>query len=97
MHQPHVVQTDDGFVMVYRMASPGAGMRLGLATSDDGIVWTKHEGPIFGPQHIGTSTPFWFTALTHKDDMYYLYIEGNHTGGTSIFAMSYSGNPFAMP
>lgn len=92
VHQPRVVQTPDGFVMVYRAAGPN--MRLGVATSKDGITWTKRPDPVFGPKDLSNTGQFWFTALAYHDTTYYLYIEGNHEGGTSIFATSYAGDLF---
>jgi predicted GH43/DUF377 family glycosyl hydrolase len=95
VHQPRVVETPDGFVMVYRMPGRGSKMRLGVATSADGIAWTKRDAPVFGPEEISPSGQFWYTALAYKDATYYLYIEANHKGGTSIFATSYDGDLFA--
>ena len=44
---PSVVATDDGYAMYYtgveRLRGRGA---IGLATSPDGIAWTKHDGPV---------------------------------------------------
>ncbi len=44
---PSVVATSDGFVLLYSGVNfdhPEAGS-LGLATSEDGIAWTKHDDP----------------------------------------------------
>lgn len=44
---PRVVKTDDGYVMYYSGSSDGLGtFQIGLATSEDGITWTKQEEPI---------------------------------------------------
>lgn len=48
---PSVVATDDGFALYYAAGSTPrtpAGS-IGLATSTDGVAWTKHDGPILTP------------------------------------------------
>ncbi len=97
VHQPRVVKTDDGWVMIYRSPGPGRGMmRLGLATSEDGINWTKSaDNPIFAPDDLPNGNTMWFTALTHVDDTFYLYVEGSDTAGvpdTSIYVATYTGD-----
>jgi hypothetical protein len=52
---PSVVATDDGYLMVYT----GVGIttfnegNLGVATSPDGMTWTKEDGPAIEPGHCG--------------------------------------------
>jgi predicted GH43/DUF377 family glycosyl hydrolase len=102
-YQPRVVPTPDGFVMVYRSvgAQPGPAsrgkMRLGLATSKDGIHWTKDaRNPVFdinsfnGMKMLG----FWYTALAYHDDTYYLYVEGTPFGKgfTDIYVATHKGS-----
>ena len=44
---PSVVPTDDGYAMYYTGMEQMRGRgSIGLATSTDGIAWTKHEGPV---------------------------------------------------
>lgn len=44
---PSVVATDGGFAMYYTgLDRPRGTGAIGLATSTDGAVWTKHEGPV---------------------------------------------------
>jgi predicted GH43/DUF377 family glycosyl hydrolase len=48
---PSVVRTDDGWAMYYA-ASDQPRTRpqaIGLATSADGVTWTKHDGPVMTP------------------------------------------------
>ena len=48
---PSVVPTDDGFALYYAAGDTPrtpAGS-IGLATSSDGVTWTKHDGPILIP------------------------------------------------
>ena len=39
-----ILPTDDGFAMYY-MGVGGLGIQMGLATSPDGINWTRHDDP----------------------------------------------------
>lgn len=96
LHQPRVVQNDDGqLVMVYRQRVLGGGnMRLGVAVSDDGLNWQRYgEGPVFAPADVTESASgFWFTALEYHDGTYYLYVESDGgQPGTRIFVFTYDG------
>jgi hypothetical protein len=56
---PSVVPTEDGFAMLYSGVNPqdpnfGA---IGLATSEDGIAWTKHDDPTTTDGGHGESDP----------------------------------------
>ena len=43
---PHVVQTGEGFVMYYQAENrTQTAMAIGMATSPDGITWTKYNDP----------------------------------------------------
>jgi predicted GH43/DUF377 family glycosyl hydrolase len=47
---PSVVHTADGYLMFYAgFDSPGGHGAIGLATSPDGVTWTKHDGPVLTP------------------------------------------------
>lgn len=51
-------------------------MRLGLATSDDGLTWTKSDREsIWQADFVPGGFAFWMTALAYHDDAYYLYVE----------------------
>ena len=53
-------------------------MKLGLATSKDGIHWERYAGnPIFKPSDIKGARQFWFTNAILKDDVIYLFVEGD--------------------
>lgn len=93
VHQPRVVQTEDGqLVMVYRAMPGGPGnMRLGWATSEDGITWQRGGEPIIAPTDIPRARGFWYTALAYddRDDTLYLYVEADGgTRGTNIYAFT---------
>lgn len=42
---PHVVKTNDGYVMYYSGANSAGAQQIGMATSSDGIQWTKYNDP----------------------------------------------------
>jgi predicted GH43/DUF377 family glycosyl hydrolase len=94
VQQPRVVQTDSGWLMVYRSQGPGKGnMRLGIATSDDGFTWTKYENnPVFAAPEIPGGRGFWYTALAHHHDTTYLYVEiGPAAAVTDIYVLTMDG------
>jgi predicted GH43/DUF377 family glycosyl hydrolase len=44
---PSVVQTNEGYRMYFAaLDRRGGRASIGLATSDDGLTWTKHDGPV---------------------------------------------------
>lgn len=92
VHQPRVERTNDGYVMVFRLAPlPTATqvrgqMGLGIATSADGVNWTV-ETPesVWGRDSIPGARGFWFTATAYHNETFYLYIEGGVGRNTDIF------------
>lgn len=95
VHQPRVFQTADGWVMIYRGTSDknGSIMKLGLATSADGIYWERFSGnPVFKPSDISDVSQFWFTNAILKDDVLYLYIEGDIHQTTQIYLATSTRN-----
>ena len=50
---PSVVRTADGYLMAYSGVTDGEIVHIGLATSTDGIAWTKLPEPIISPGHCG--------------------------------------------
>src|SRR5579859_1848345 len=77
VHQPRVVKTDSQWVMLYRTVVAGhpSTIALGIATSTDGIQWTRFNGnPIFKAATDFGKTGFWYTALANKDNTYYAYV-----------------------
>jgi len=97
VNQPRVLHTDDGWVMLYRAsgAVPAKDMGVGLATSDDGITWTKYSSnPVFKPQDAAGRFELWFTAAMYHDGAYYLMAELSAQHGsptTDIVATIYEG------
>lgn len=94
VHQPRVFQTAEGWVMIYRGVSDtrGAKMKLGLAISSDGIHWERYAGnPIFKPGDIKGAAQFWFTNAVLKDDVLYLFVEGDIHQSTQIYLATHEG------
>ena len=94
VHQPRVFQTTDGWLMIYRGTSDrnGSNMKLGLATSQDGIHWERYAGnPIFKPSDINGAHQFWFTNAVLKDDVIYLFVEGDINQTTQIYLATHEG------
>jgi predicted GH43/DUF377 family glycosyl hydrolase len=55
---PHVVRTDDGYVMYYDAASTGDAIwKIGRATSPDGVNWTKYDDPATTEPAFAESDP----------------------------------------
>ena len=94
VHQPRVFQTADGWMMIYRGTSDrnGSTMKLGLAISTDGIHWERYTGnPIFKPSDIKGARQFWFTNAVLKDDVIYLFVEGDISQTTQIYLATHEG------
>ena len=95
VHQPRVFQDSDNWVMIYRGvgAARGSSMRLGIATSQDGIHWERYFGnPVFQPADIKGAGQFWFTNAVLKDDVYYLFVEGAIGQATQIYLATHQGS-----
>jgi hypothetical protein len=54
-----VLRTDDGFAMWFEGEPPGSSVRgdIGLATSADGLTWTKHDDPATTAAPFAASDP----------------------------------------
>lgn len=53
---PSVLRTDDGYVMYYAGYTTQQGM-IGMATSPDGLQWTKHDDPATADAPFAESDP----------------------------------------
>jgi predicted GH43/DUF377 family glycosyl hydrolase len=94
VHQPRVLQTPDGWVMIYRGTKndKGENMALGLATSPDGIHWTRSaSNPVFTPRHIPRARYIWFDNVVLMNDTYYLFVEGDINQTTQIYLATHDG------
>lgn len=86
IHQPNVVQTDEGYAMLYRRFKRGLSiLSLNSAFSEDGITW-ETDAEMWAKDSLPRSNGFWMTALTEHDGTYYLYIEGGRGRVTDIYA-----------
>lgn len=76
--QPHVVQTPDGFWMLYKAnIKVGQSEAFGLAYSQDGVTWEKYAGnPIMVDKTYGLD---WlrkgYADLFFHEGKFYLYLE----------------------
>jgi len=94
VHQPRVFQTTDGWVMFYRGTKDknGSIMKLGLATSEDGIHWERSPlNPLLKPSDVPGAQYFWFTNVVLKDDTYYLFWEVDLKKSTEIYLATHTG------
>ncbi len=95
VQQPMVAQEGDGYVMVFRQVDSTTApvhMSLNYATSSDGIDWKiASDTPFWERTTVPTSNGFWYTAMVHHDDTYYLYVETGILSGTEIFAATHDG------
>jgi sucrose-6-phosphate hydrolase SacC (GH32 family) len=92
IHQPLVQRTPDGWVMVYRHFRGRGRNLLYYTTSEDGIHWELSSAPpIWENDTITRSVGFWYTALVHHQDTYYLYVEGGRGSHTDIYVSTHEG------
>ena len=80
-------------MMIYRGTSSvrSSTMKLGLATSADGIHWERYSGnPVFQPRDIKGVRQFWFTNAILKDGVYYLFVEGDINQSTQIYLATHA-------
>ena len=80
--------------MIYRGTQNAMGekMALGLATSPDGIHWTRSAlNPVFMPHDIPKAAYIWFDNVLLVNDTYYLFIEGDINQSTQIYLATNEG------
>ncbi|MFN8531179.1 MAG: hypothetical protein U0670_21455 [Anaerolineae bacterium] len=101
--QPIVDRIGDQYVLLYRgypMTPPvGPTMNLGIATSADGIHWTRYpENPVLNKDEM-PALDFWDTAAVYHEGTEYLYLEFTYRGNsTSTYSLRSVGEyPPAMP
>jgi predicted GH43/DUF377 family glycosyl hydrolase len=87
---PSVVRTDEGYVMLYsawRLSEPYSDV-VGMATSPDGISWTKSDGPIIRPGLCGDFDARSITLPRLRDagEGWYLFYNGlpEGDGGAAV-------------
>ncbi len=96
---PNVVQTSNGFVMIYlatsgaRKFSPGE-FAFGAATSSDGIEWIKSDqNPVLSNKNHSQWSQAFLASLLHVQDTYFLYFDfvTPTTSGTNVYLATYQG------
>ncbi len=85
--------------MIY-MATTGSGkfapgeFAFGLATSPDGIQWTKSGmTPLLTNKDYSWWKQAYLASLLHIDETYYLYFDAvaSDSGGTDVYLATYNG------
>lgn len=91
VHQPRVFNTGRGWLMIYRgtPAPRSQTMSLGMATSVDGVVWTRaQDNPVLSPADIAGTRQFWWTNGLAREGVLYLFVEGDLGGKTQIYLLT---------
>jgi predicted GH43/DUF377 family glycosyl hydrolase len=100
--EPAVARTDDGYVMWFVGFGRGSVAAIGMATSADGITWTKRDGPVFtgeepwtqgsvdGPQVLPTADGY---RMTYGSPARRNFTVGVATSPDGINWTPLSGNP----
>ena len=91
MQDARVVQTEQGYVMLY---NSGTG-NYNFATSLDGITWERIQDTPIIPRSTFQRTP-WLPTLAYHDGTYFAYIERDALRGTDIYAGTYTGDMIAI-
>ena len=89
IQDPRVVQTPDGFVMLYSSFDGNfANQGYSLAISEDGIHWERVSDDAILPRSMFNRNP-WYPSLAYHDDTYFIYLEIDSRAGTDIFVATY--------
>lgn len=88
---PDVIQTMDGWVMVYNSRA-SRGQRTGYALSEDGIVWQRSEAPIIDIEEIPNSVGSFGPIIRFIDGTYHLFVEIGGGGNTNVYLATHEGS-----
>jgi hypothetical protein len=96
---PSVVHTDDGYLMAYSGSSldnPNQ-VSVGVATSPDGVTWTKEPGPVIGPGFCGgfDDRTINIPRLRRTDDGWLLYYLGQEFADPASVGVASSSDGFS--
>ena len=95
VHQPRVFQTADGWVMIYRgveRGSSGPTMKLGIATSSDGISWERSaRNPVFEPSEVSGARQFYFANAVLLENTFFVFVEVGFGRITEIYLITHEG------
>jgi predicted GH43/DUF377 family glycosyl hydrolase len=89
--RPRVVQSPDGWVMIYQ---GGATVeRRGLALSNDGMQWEKYPAnPVFHQEVFPIPRArTWDTNLLYHDGTYYYFLELGTLNATNLYLATHQG------
>ena len=82
---PGVVQVGGQYKMIYRGIRPVLLSKIGLATSDDGINWTRYENnPVINPDTDDDKVADEDPRLFYMDGTYYAFFTGFGLGSTNL-------------
>ena len=97
---PNVIKTNDGFEMIY-LATSGTGkfapgeFSFGIATSPDGIEWTKSDrNPVLSNRDHPQWSQAFLANLLYVEETYFLYFDAvvSNTNGTNVYLATYQGS-----
>ena len=90
--RPEVLQTPDGWVMLYEGGARGS--QQGFAVSTDGVNFYRYDqNPVLTLQNMVNGYTFFQGAFYHQDDTYYYLIEaGRGRSGTDIYLYTLDGS-----
>jgi sucrose-6-phosphate hydrolase SacC (GH32 family) len=76
---PSVVKDETGYRMYYEGADSANHRAVGLATSDDGIHWTKQDGPVIGEPGVtgedGALHNFWQPNVIQTPEGWFMQLK----------------------
>lgn len=91
VQQPEVVNTPDGWVMLFKAAIT-ANKPVGMAVSEDGLVWQAvGDGPVFQSAYVPNENSTWQTSLLYHAGKYYLFYEATYNNGSDIYLAIHEG------
>ena len=84
VRDPNVQATENGWKMIYAGSSLNSSGNYGVATSVNGVEWTRtHSEPVLQAKDIGKTISFITYVRKNQRDL--IYIEAGSTSGTKIF------------
>jgi hypothetical protein len=87
---PCVIFKGTTYIMYYAGSSTSSVASIGMATSSDGIHWTKREQPVLSATPGTWNEPAVYHPSVYVDgDKYYLWYTGNN-GGNSVIGLATS-------
>lgn len=84
-HQPRVVDTPMGLIMLYRSyRGRQTSIAFGLASSMDGEVWQRlnNDEPLLAQSRTTGFQPMWYAALAYMDGIFAAPLELRASGGS---------------